>query len=459
MMHEWAPGETFWLPRGKVLYDVLREMSTDLHRREGYQEVFTPMLFKKDLFETSGHWKHFRDDMFIIPGQEASILNDAEVSEWAGKLDAERADLPKNEAEALAAPLANAADHRARLAGLLAAPTFSTRYWYLFEKKPREFTLLTGADREVYALKPMNCPSHMLIFRDRRRSYRELPLRISDQGVLHRNEASGTLGGLTRVRQFCQDDAHIFLAEEHIADEISRVISMVRRVYSAVGMEFAKVLLSTRPEKALGTKEQWDSAEAGLKAAIEANELPYQVNEGDGAFYGPKIDFIVRDCLGREFQVATIQLDYQLPQRFNLRYTAADGSEKTPIVVHRALYGSFERFMGILIEHYYGAFPVWLAPEQVRVLTISERFVEYGRSITNQLLDAGVRAELDERDDKIGAKIREAQLQKVPYMLVVGEKEAENGAVAVRSREKGDEGAVPFADFLARINNEKRRRF
>ncbi|MBI5154165.1 threonine--tRNA ligase [Candidatus Poribacteria bacterium] len=456
MHHEWAPGETFWLPKGKVLYDTLRRMSTQLHVSEGYQEVFTPMLFKKDLFECSGHWKHFRDDMFIVPGQEAEILKAEQIAGWAGKLEADIASLHEHESARVRERLAGAASPAARLSVMLTeSPTFSTRYWYLFEKKPGEFVLLTGNDREVFALKPMNCPSHMLIFRDTRRSYRELPLRISDQGVLHRNEPSGTLSGLTRVRQFCQDDAHIFVAEEQIADEITRVIGMVRRVYGAIGMEFAHVFLSTRPPKAMGTREQWDHAEAALKQAIEANKMEYTVNEGDGAFYGPKIDFIVRDCLRREHQVATIQLDYQLPSRFELKYTAADGSERSPVVVHRALYGSFERFMGILIEHYAGAFPVWLAPEQVRVLSISEKYVEYARKVREALARDGIRAEADVCDDKIGAKIREAQLQKLPYMLVVGEKEQEIGAVAVRSREKGDEGAVPLAEFLARIGEEK----
>ncbi|MDK2970585.1 MAG: threonyl-tRNA synthetase [Candidatus Sumerlaeota bacterium] len=456
MHHEWAPGETIWLPKGKSIYDTLSQMSSALHKEQGYQEVFTPMLFKKDLFETSGHWKHFRDDMFIVPGQEATTLEAKEVAEWAARLEAEIPTLPAHEQERVTAALKNAGDAAGKLALiLLESPTFSTKYWNLFEKKPGEFVFLTGNTREVYALKPMNCPSHMLIFRDRRRSYRELPLRISDQGVLHRNEDSGALSGLTRVRQFCQDDAHIFLSEEMIAEEIARVISMVRRVYEPFGLEFSKVFLSTRPAKAMGTKEQWDLAESALKEAIEANKMDYQINEGDGAFYGPKIDFIVRDALRREFQVATIQLDSQLPARFDLKYTAADGSEKMPIVVHRAIFGSFERFLGIVIEHFAGAFPVWLAPVQVRVLSISEKYVDYARKVYDALLLDGVRAELDVRDDKIGAKIREAQLQKVPYMLVVGEKEQETAGVSVRSREKGDEGAMPLDVFRERMRGEK----
>ncbi len=378
MSHEWAPGETFWLPKGKIFYDTLVERSVRLHRQQGYQEVFTPMLFKKELFEVSGHWANFREDMFTLEteGQE-------------------------------------------------------------------------------YALKPMNCPSHMLIFRDRKRSYRELPLRIFDRGVLHRNESSGTLSGLARVRQFCQDDSHIFVSQEMIAEEISRVIAMARRVYSAFGLEFTGIYLSTRPEqKFLGTVEQWNQAEAALEEAIKANGLPYTVNPGDGAFYGPKIDFVVTDALRRKWQTATIQLDYQLPARFELRYIAADNSLKCPIVVHRALYGSFERFMGILIEHFAGAFPFWLAPEQVRVLSISEKTVDYAKTVYARLLEADLRASLDSRDDKISYKVREAQLEKVPYMLVVGQKEAEQGTVSVRTREGGDQGVSPLGEVIERFKRE-----
>lgn len=461
MHHEWAPGETFWLPKGKVVFDILRQMSTDFHRRNGYQEVFTPMLFKKDLFETSGHWKHYRDDMFIVPGQDASEMDADAVAAKAAELLAEvEAFRQEGRHGAFCAEIDAASKSGAAPDALLSkllgeGSPLAARHWNVFEKKPGLFVRLESADGEVYSLKPMNCPSHMLIFRDTRRSYRELPLRIFDQGVLHRNEASGTLSGLTRVRQFCQDDAHIFLGEEMIAEEIGRVIKMVRRIYEAIGMEFAHVFLSTRPEKAMGTKEQWDLAEASLKEAIEANGLDYQVNAGDGAFYGPKIDFIVRDCLRREFQVATVQLDYQLPARFELKYTAPDGGERRPVVVHRAIFGSFERFLGIVLEHFAGAFPVWLAPVQARVLSISDKHVEYAARVRDELLAAGVRAEADLRDDKIGAKIREAQLQKVPYMLVVGEKESAEGKVAVRTREGGDQGAMPLAEFLALIEPEK----
>lgn len=452
MHHEWAAGETIWLPKGKILYDVLKRMSGELHLEQDYQEVFTPMLFRKDLFETSGHWKHYRDDMFIVPGQEARMLTPAEVVEWSEKFYAEIKD-QKN----LAEEVTNAASPEARLSLMLdpkVCPQIASKHWQVFEKRAGEFILLSGAEGDVAALKPMNCPCHMLIFGDRRRSYRELPLRISDQGVLHRNEASGTLSGLTRVRQFCQDDAHIFISEDMIADEITRVIAMVRRVYKAVEMEFAGVFLSTRPAKAMGSLEQWTRAENALKAAIEANDMEYKINEGDGAFYGPKIDFIVRDCLKREFQVATIQLDYQLPDRFNLRYTTSDGGEAMPVVVHRALYGSFERFIGILIEHYAGAFPTWLAPEQVRVMSLSEKYIDYTKEVCSLLKKAGVRAVLDIGDEKVGSKIREAQMEKIPYMLILGEQERDSRTVAVRSRTEGDQGTMPLQAFIDKIVSE-----
>ncbi|MEQ8820523.1 MAG: threonine--tRNA ligase [Sumerlaeia bacterium] len=464
MSHEWAPGETFWLPRGKIVYDILRNMSTDLHRAEGYKEVFTPMLFKKDLFETSGHWKHYRDDMFIVPGQEASTLTSDQVSYWEDKLYAEFYEGMANDdddASSLMADSAEPSNHNKfktrspkSLSQLLAEPQIAAKYWFLFEKKPGEFIRLSSINREVYAVKPMNCPCHMLIFRDRRRSYRELPLRIFDQGVLHRNEASGTLSGLTRVRQFCQDDAHIFLAPNQIEEEIGRVIAIGQRIYGAFGMTFSQVFLSTRPEKAMGTKEQWDQAEAALESAIKANKLEYTVNEGDGAFYGPKIDFQVKDALGREWQTMTIQLDYQLPERFNLKYAAPDGTEQQPIVVHRAIFGSFERFLGIIIEHFAGDFPVWLAPEQVRIMTVSEKSVDYAEKVLTQLRAAGIRAELDDRDDKIGAKKREGRLDRIPFLLTIGQDEADNGTIAVWSRTGGDEGTFAVADWAAKVAPE-----
>jgi len=457
MYHEWAQGETIWLSKGKVIYEVLREMSSELHLEQGYEEVFTPMLFKKNLFETSGHWKHYRDDMFIVPGQDPRLLEQADIDAWTEKLEAEA-----KEGKCLPEDYDKASTNNEKLSLLLdsvKSPTISGKHWQVFEKRPNEFYELEGDENDITALKPMNCPCHMLIFRDRRRSYRELPLRISDQGVLHRNEASGTLSGLTRVRQFCQDDAHIFLTEDMITDEIARVISMIQRVYKVVDMEFAHVFLSTRPEKAMGTEEQWHTAEEALKKAIEANDMEYSINEGDGAFYGPKIDFIVRDALKREFQVATIQLDYQLPQRFGLKYTTPEGGEATPVVVHRALYGSFERFIGILIEHYAGKFPFWLAPEQVRVMSISEKYHDYAREVYDMLRKAKVRADLDINAEKIGAKIRTAQLAKVPYMLIVGEKEMENKTVSVRSRDEGDQGPQDVTTFVNKVAMEAKVSF
>lgn len=386
MHHEWAPGETFWLDRGQTMYAILRRMMSDLCRECGYQEVFTPLLFKSDLFKTSGHWDHYQDDM------------------------------------------------------------------YMFEQGEEE-------GGQCYCLKPMNCPSHMLIFRDKKRSYRELPLRIHDQGVLHRNEASGTLSGLTRVRQFCQDDAHIFLSQEMIEAEITELIGLVKRVYTIFDMEFSKIFLSTRPEEFLGEKETWDQAEAALESAIQNNNMDYSVNQGDGAFYGPKIDFIVKDCLGREWQTATIQLDYQLPARFGLKFINRNNEEEMPIVVHRAIFGSFERFMAILIEHYAGNFPAWLAPEQVRVLTISEKFEDYANDVYTKLRLDGIRAGIDLSAEKIGSKIREGRNMRVPYLLIVGEKEQAENTVSVRSQSTGDLGAMPFEAFQKKISEEKEARF
>jgi threonyl-tRNA synthetase len=376
MIHPSTPGALIWLPKGKILYDTLREAASEYHRREGYQEVFTPLMFKRDLFETSGHWEHFREDMFII-----------------------------------------------------------------------------SEDQTEYILKPMNCPSHMLIFGNRRRSYRELPLRIFDQGVLHRNEVTGALAGLTRVRQFCQDDSHIFLTEEMLTEEITRVIRMVRRVYEVFEMP-TQVFLSTRPEKAMGEQALWDQAEAALKQAIEDNGLEYEILEGEGAFYGPKIDFLVRDALQREHQTATIQLDFHMPRRFGLTYIDANNTEQIPVVVHRAIYGSYERFIGVLIEHYGGVFPTWLAPVQCRVLPISDRWNEYGEKVRARLANAGSRVEIDTGNEKINAKIRDAETSKIPYMAVVGEREAGQETVAIRAHGGKDLGVISLSEFEARMVEE-----
>ncbi|MCC5875453.1 MAG: threonine--tRNA ligase, partial [Candidatus Sumerlaeia bacterium] len=460
MHHEWAPGETIWLDRGNRMYRILTRMMSDLCREEGYQEVFSPMLFKKDLFETSGHWRHYRDDMFIVPGQEAEPMTEKQLEDFAAANAPLESTVPAHELKVFEADYTKAGSTGEKLSLLLGrSPTFATKHWNLFEKHPGEFVRLTGNEREILALKPMNCPCHMLIFRDRKRSYRELPLRLHDQGVLHRNEASGTLSGLTRVRQFCQDDAHIFLAQEQIEGEITALIGLVRRVYKTFGMDFAKVFLSTRPDDFLGKKETWDTAEQALENAIRANEMEYTINEGDGAFYGPKIDFIVRDCLNREWQTATIQLDYQLPARFGLKFINRDNAEEMPVVVHRAIFGSFERFMAILIEHFGGNFPTWLAPEQVRILTISEKFEEYADKVFLDLQLLGVRVEKDYSAEKIGSKIREGRMMRIPYLVIVGEKEMENGAVSVRSQTEGELGSMALGDFVERLKGEMEARF
>jgi threonyl-tRNA synthetase len=378
MSHEWAPGATFWLPKGTVVYRTLQEKMRRLLMRNGYVEVKAPILASSELFKTSGHWDHYRENMFIVE----------------------------------------------------------------------------DAEGKAYGLKPMNCPEHMLIFGSRRRSYRELPLRLAEQTVLSRNERTGVLAGLTRVRQFQQDDAHIFITEDQITQEVTRLIGLVDRVYKAFGLSYRFVLSTRNEEKFMGDVALWDSAEAALGAALEANGLEYKIDKGEGAFYGPKIDQMVQDSLKREHQLATIQLDFQLPRQFGLSYVNEHNAESIPVVIHRAIYGSLERFIGILIEHYAGAFPLWLAPVQAKVMSISEKTADYAREVYERLASEFLRVELDVRDDKIGAKIRDAQLEKVPYMLVVGAKEAESRSVAVRSREKGDEGAQPLEEFAARLKRE-----
>ena len=369
--HQWAPGAAFWLDKGTTLYNILANYMRGVLFPAGYQEVKTPIIFNKGLWETSGHWSHYRENMFLV----------------------------------------------------------------------------NSSDDEEMALKAMNCPGHMLVFGSAMRSYKDLPLRLHEQAPLHRNEASGVLGGLTRVRQFSQDDAHCFVMESQIASEVEQLLRLVQRVYGDFGLEY-KVKLSTRPEKFLGEIATWDHAEASLRAALEAAKQPYTLNEGDGAFYGPKLDFDVTDAIGRTWQCATVQLDYQLPSRFGLTYIGADNAEHMPVVIHRAIFGSFERFIGILIEHFAGAFPLWLAPLQVMVIPISDRHLEYARSVHAQLKANGFRADLDERQEKIGYKIREAQLQKIPYMLVVGDREAAEGTVSVRTRTGGDQGAATVSAFI-----------
>jgi threonyl-tRNA synthetase len=376
MFHPWAPGAAFWLGKGTTLYHQLADYMRSVLFPAGYTEVKTPLIFNKALWETSGHWQHYRQNMFLVQSEDAEM-----------------------------------------------------------------------------GVKAMNCPGHMLVFGSEKRSYRDLPLRLHEQTALHRNEASGVLGGLTRVRQFSQDDAHCFVMESQIGEEVERLLGLVTRVYGDLGLTF-QVKLSTRPAEYLGEQATWDHAEAELKRALDAAGVTYTVNEGDGAFYGPKIDFDVTDAIGRTWQCATIQLDYQLPIRFDLTYVGADNSTHRPVVIHRAIFGSFERFIALLIEHYAGAFPLWLAPVQAVVLPIADRHLEYCRGVVSRLAAAGLRVELDERLEKIGYKIREAQLQKVPYMLVVGDREAAEGTVAVRSRTGGDLGARPIDDFIESARTE-----
>ena len=322
----------------------------------------------------------------------------------------------------------------------------------------RENMYFTEVDEREFALKPMNCPTHCLIFDTRLRSYRDLPIRYADFGRLHRYERSGVVTGLTRVRTFCQDDAHIFCTQDQVEDEVLAVVDMIRTVYETFGFQDVVIEVSTRPEKRVGTDELWDQAEGALKKALDRRGITYEINEGDGAFYGPKIDFQVHDFLGRSWQLGTVQLDYQLPDRFDLSYIGADSAEHPPVMIHRAMLGSLERFFGILIEHTAGAFPAWLAPVQVAILPVSEKFLDYGRKIEAQLRGAGLRAELDDRGEKLGYKIREAQLQKIPYMLVLGGREQESETVNVRLRTGEELGAMSAADFEARVLDKVRER-
>ncbi len=387
--HEYAPGSPFWLPAGTTLYNVLEEAMRRLVNRNGYQEVKTPLLFNKRLWEQSGHWGPYKKNMFLVVDSESDET------------------LPLDE-------------------------------------------------RCSFSLKPMNCPSHHLIYKMGRRSYRELPLRYYTTDALHRNEASGSLGGLTRVRQFEQDDSHIYLMEAQIADEVQRIVDLMKIVYGAFGLEFG-LKFSTRPpnpEERIGDDALWDKAEGALKAALEKVGMPWELNPGDGAFYGPKIDFTVTDSLGRHWQTCTIQLDYAAPERFDLTYVGDDNAEHRPVVIHRAIYGSFERFIAILTEHYAGAFPTWLAPVQARVLTVSERFVGWGRTVAERLGARGWRVDLDDSNDKLGAKIRNAQLAKIPFALVVGEKEVEAGGVSPRRHGGEDLKTMPLDAFVELMAKE-----
>src|SRR3954454_8779588 len=378
--HQWAPGAAFWLAKGTTLYNTLADYMRDVLVPNGYVEVKTPLVYNKALWERSGHWQHYRQNMFLIESEGKTM-----------------------------------------------------------------------------SVKPMNCPGHFLTYASDVRSYRDLPIRYHEQTPLHRNEASGVLSGLTRVRQFSQDDAHCFITPEQIGEEVERLIRLVQRVYGDFGLPFT-AKLSTMPDEHMGDVATWQHAESQLKAALERSGLAYELNEKDGAFYGPKIDFDVTDAIGRKWQCATIQLDYQQPVNFDLKYIGADNAEHRPVVIHRAIFGSFERFIAILIEHYTGAFPLWLAPIQAVVLAISDRHLAYAQSVVDELRAAGLRVQLDERQEKIGYKIREAQLQKIPYMLVVGDRESAEGTVSVRTRRGGDQGSKPLAAFIDDARAEIARR-
>jgi threonyl-tRNA synthetase len=384
--HPYAPGAAFWLPNGTTLYHTLGDAMRRLTKANGYVEVKTPLLFNKRLWETSGHWGKYRENMFLVVDSETD-------------------------------------------------PDLSLE------------------DRCNQSLKPMNCPSHHLLYGMQKRSYRELPIRYHTQDVLHRNEASGTLGGLTRLRQFQQDDAHVYLAESQIVEEVRSLVAQIDTVYKALGLTY-NAKFSTRPPVKIGDDETWDRAEAALRGALETIGLPFEPKPGEGAFYGPKIDFDVTDSIGRKWQLATIQLDYQAPDRFDLTYVGDDNKEHRPVVIHRAIYGSFERFIAILTEHFAGAFPAWLAPVQARVVTVSERFDDWAAQAHKAIDAAGFRVELDRTNDKLGAKIRSAQLDKIPFTLVVGEKEVAVQGVAPRRHGGEDLHTMPLQQFIELLRKE-----
>ena len=379
---EEGPGFPFFLPKGMILKNTLIDYWRKMHTREGYEEISTPILLNRQLWETSGHWDHYRENMYT------TVIDDMD-----------------------------------------------------------------------FAVKPMNCPGGMLVYKMEPRSYKELPLRLGELGLVHRHEKSGQLHGLMRVRCFTQDDAHIFMTEAQIENEIQKVVKLIDEVYKKFGFTY-HVELSTRPDDSMGTEEEWEVATNALENAIKAMNIPYEVNEGDGAFYGPKLDFHLQDSIGRTWQCGTIQLDFQLPQRFEAEYIGADGEKHRPIMIHRVVFGSIERFIGILIEHYAGKFPTWLAPVQAKVLPVSDKFADYAKQVAEALKASGVRVEVDDRDEKLGYKIRQAQLQKVPYMLILGEKEQSAGTVSVRKRDLIDEndspelGTMSVEEFAAIIKEE-----
>lgn len=380
MLRDEGPGFPFFLPKGMILKNTLLDYWREIHTKAGYVEISTPIMLSRHLWETSGHWDHYKENMYT-----------------------------------------------------------------------------TVIDETDFAIKPMNCPGGILVYQSEPRSYRDLPLRMGELGLVHRHEKSGQLHGLMRVRCFTQDDAHIFMMPEQIREEIKGVARLIDEVYQLFGFKY-HVELSTRPENSMGSDEDWEMATDALRGALDDLGRDYVINEGDGAFYGPKIDFHLEDSIGRTWQCGTIQLDFQLPQRFECEYIGADGEKHRPIMIHRVAFGSIERFIGILIEHFAGAFPTWLAPEQVRVLPISDKYMDYANKVNAALVENGIRSSVDTRAEKIGYKIREAQLNKVPYMLVVGGKEEEEGLVSVRSRFAGDEGQKSLADFMEAVKEEIRTR-
>ncbi|HHY41483.1 MAG TPA: threonine--tRNA ligase [Thermoanaerobacterales bacterium] len=374
-IHEEGPGFPFFHPKGMVIWNILTDFWRREHQKRGYQEIKTPIILNEQLWRRSGHWDHYKENMYF-----------------------------------------------------------------------------TKIDELDYAVKPMNCPGGILMYKTASHSYRDLPIRLGELGLVHRHEKSGVLHGLMRVRCFTQDDAHIFMMPSQIEEEIIGVIDLIDYVYKIFGFEY-HVELSTRPEDSMGSDELWEQATNALQKALEKKGMPYKINEGDGAFYGPKIDFHLKDSIGRTWQCGTIQLDFQMPERFDLTYIGPDGEKHRPVMIHRVIFGSIERFIGILIEHFAGAFPVWLAPVQARILPISEKHMDYARKVKHCLEEAGIRVELDERNEKIGYKIREAQMQKVPYMLIVGDKEAEENTVSVRVREKGDIGQKSIESFIDEVKS------
>lgn len=371
-----GPGFPFFLPKGVILKNILIDYWRKLHNEAGYVEIETPIMLNKELWIRSGHWDHYKENMYT------SMI-----------------------------------------------------------------------DNKEFALKPMNCPGGMLVYKSEGHSYRDLPLRVGELGRVHRHEISGALHGLMRVRAFTQDDAHIFMLPEQIKSEILGVVKLIDEVYDTLGFKY-NVELSTRPEDSMGSDEEWNMAERSLKEALDEGGLDYKINEGDGAFYGPKIDFHIEDSLGRSWQCGTIQLDFQLPQRFELEYIGSDGGKHRPIVIHRVIFGSIERFIGILIEHFAGKFPVWISPIQVKVLPISDSFMEYGHEVIDKLRKYGIRCEIDNRSEKIGYKIREARNERVPYMIIVGEKEKNHGNISLRSRDMGEEGTTSLEEFITRVLKE-----